>query len=288
MNHLNIPMQNIETGSYPPKMTADDFTRISSYIFKECGIKMPSVKKIMLESRLQKRLKALNYKTYKEYADFVLVKDKHHEEIIHMIDAVTTNKTDFFREADHFNYISEHLVHELNANKKRKIKIWCAGCSSGEEAYTISVTFEELGEKYPLDYSVLATDICRDVLHKAITAIYTHDRIEHLPLAIKKKYFLKSKDVNINMVRVIPKIRSKVTFQRLNFMDAHYEVQGPFDIIFCRNVLIYFDKDTQERVINKLCSKLSSGGYFFLGHSESITNMNVPLMQMKPTVFKKL
>lgn len=274
--------------SYPPKMTADDFNRISSFIFKECGIKMPAVKKIMLESRLQKRLKALKYNSFKEYADFVLVKDKHHEEIIHMIDAVTTNKTDFFREADHFNFISEHMFQEINLNKQRRYKIWCAGCSSGEEAYTISVTFEELAEKTAVDYSILATDICREVLQKAVTAIYSQDRIDHLPLHLKKKYFLKSKDASNNTVRVIPKLRSKVTFQRLNFMDDHYEVQGPFDIIFCRNVLIYFNKETQESVINKLCTKLNTGGYFFLGHSESITNMNVPLSQIKPTIFRKI
>ncbi|MDQ3392749.1 MAG: chemotaxis protein CheR [Bacteroidota bacterium] len=282
-------MQGTEIGYIcPPKMTNDDFARISSFIFKECGIKMPAVKKVMLESRLQKRLKALNYGSFKEYADFVLVKDKHHEEIILMIDAVTTNKTDFFREADHFNYISDQLYHEINQNRQKKYKIWCAGCSSGEEAYTIAVTFEEIGEKTVVDYNILATDICMEVLQKGKTAIYSHDRIEHLPLILKKKYFLKNKDVSNNSVRIIPKIRSKVTFQRLNFMDDFYDVQGPFDIIFCRNVLIYFSKETQENVINKLCTKLSTGGYFFLGHSESITNMNVPLAQVKPTIFRKI
>ena len=127
------------------------------------------------------------------------------------------------------------------------------------------------------------------ILRKAVNAIYTEERVSGIPLEVKKKYFLRSKDSEKQLVRIVPKVRSKVKFQRLNFMDSDYpSVPMDFDIVFCRNVLIYFDKPTQERVINRLCAHLKPGGYFFLGHSESIMDMKVPLKQIKPTIYQKV
>jgi chemotaxis protein methyltransferase CheR len=139
----------------------------------------------------------------------------------------------------------------------------------------------------PFDYSILATDISTRMLKSAVEGIYKEERIETLPLNLKKRYLLRSKDRNSPTIRIIPDLRRKVTFQRLNFMDSSYNVPDNFDIIFCRNVLIYFDRDTQERVINRLATKLKTGGYFFLGHSESITNFDVPLIQLRPTIFRR-
>jgi chemotaxis protein methyltransferase CheR len=139
-----------------------------------------------------------------------------------------------------------------------------------------------------MDFSIFATDISLRILQKAATSIYTEERIADIPYALKRKYFLKSKDQSNKTVRLVPEIRSKVNFQRLNFMDSIYSVEREFDIIFCRNVLIYFDRDTQQQVITKLASKLVFDGFFFLGHSESITNMSVPLRQIKPTIFRKV
>jgi chemotaxis protein methyltransferase CheR len=272
------------------RFSTADFNKLSTFIYSKYGIKLPPVKKTMLESRLQKRLTALGLSTFKDYCDFVFSPQGQQEELVHMINLVTTNKTDFFREPAHFTYLETQVLPEfIYNNSGRALKVWSAGCSSGEEVYTLAMVLSEFSEKYPLSsFSIYGTDISTHVLNKAITAIYSEERTGDIPLAFKRKYFLKSKDATKKTVRVAAQLRSRVQFERLNFMDDHFEVPGIFDIVFCRNVIIYFDKETQEKVINRLCSKLKSGGYFFLGHSESITNMQVPLVQLKPTIFQKL
>ena len=169
------------------------------------------------------------------------------------------------------------------------MKIWSAGCSSGEEPYTIAITLSEFMEKSPgLAYSILGTDISTQILQKAADAIYKEERVSVVPLALKKKYLLKSKDRTNPTVRINSELRKRVRYQRLNFMDSTYNISDTFDVVFCRNVLIYFNRETQENVIGKLCTKLKSGGYLFIGHSESIMNMQLPLKQIKPTIFQRL
>jgi chemotaxis protein methyltransferase CheR len=284
-------MESYIIAAFKIKMTDEDFARLSSFVYEELGIKMPYPKKIMLQSRLQKRLADLRIGSFKEYLDFVFSREGQGDEIIKMIDLITTNKTDFFRESAHFDYLTDVALPEMCSAKpaKKIIRIWSAGCSSGEEPYTIAIIMKEFLLKYPdFDFEIYATDISMRILQKAATAIYPEDRVSEIPLALKRKYFLKSKDQTNKTVRLIPEIRSKVSFHRLNFMDTHYSVEKEFDIVFCRNVLIYFDRETQQQVVTKLASKLRYDGYFFLGHSESITNLNVPLRQIKPTVFRKV
>jgi len=270
-------------------MTPKEFTTLSAYIYDNFGIKLPPTKKVMLEGRLQKRLKASNFNTFKAYIDF-LFSPEGKSEIVYMIDAVSTNKTDFFRESMHFDYLMDTvLADHIKQQRYEKLKIWSSAASSGEEPYTIAMCMEEFNKakNVNLSYSILGTDISVTILKKAIDAIYTPDRIENIPLSLKREYFLKSKNKQKPTVRVVSKLRNKVKYQRLNLMDTTYNVDNDFDIIFCRNVLIYFDKETQESVVNKLCSKLKKGGYFFLGHSESLIGKNVPLTQIKPTIFIK-
>lgn len=283
------PVINNEVFRY--KLSDEDFGRLSSFIYEELGIKMPYPKKIMLQGRLQKRITDLKLNSFKEYLDFVFSKEGLEDEIIKMIDLITTNKTDFFREATHFDFLTSTVLPELCAEKppRRTIKLWSAGCSSGEEPYTIAIVLKEfLENRSDIDFEIFATDISLRILQKAAMAIYPEDRISMIPYNIKRKYFLRSKDHKNKTVRLVPEIRSRVVFQRLNFMDSYYAVEREFDIIFCRNVLIYFDRQTQQDVINKLASKLRSDGYFFLGHSESIASMKVPLRQIKPTIFTKI
>lgn len=272
-------------------MTDEDFKRLSTFVYGELGIKMPYPKKVMLQCRLQKRVTDLKLSSFSEYLEFVFSKEGQNEEIIRMIDLVTTNKTDFYREPAHFTYLKETVLPEIcEARPGRKtIKIWSSACSSGEEPYTIAFVMNEFLKDYPeIDFEVFGTDISFRILQKAAMAIYTEDRITGITPEIKHRYFLKSKDPADKTVRIIPEIRSKVSFQRMNLMDDYYEVEREFDIIFCRNVLIYFDRPSQQNVINKLTSKLKYDGYFFLGHSESITNMRVPLRQIRPTIFRKV
>jgi chemotaxis protein methyltransferase CheR len=287
MDKPNVNLSEI----YKAVLTMEDFKRLSTFIYREYGIKMPEIKKTMLQSRLHKRLRELNMSSYKEYVEFVFSKEGQQSEIIHMIDVVSTNKTDFFREPVHFEFLHSTVLPELiGNNKNRFLKIWSAGCSSGEEPYTISMSLNEYMIQNPgfqFDYNILATDISTRMLKSAVEGIYKEDRIEMLPLTLKKRYLLRSKNRTNPTIRIIPDLRRKITYQRLNFMDNYYNVPDNFDIIFCRNVLIYFDRDTQEKVINKLCYKLKPDGYFFLGHSESITNFDVPLIQLRPTIFRK-
>jgi chemotaxis protein methyltransferase CheR len=264
-----------------------DFGRLSEFIFGNFGIKMPINKKTMLQARLQSRLRERNMAGFKEYIDFVFSGEEGKEEIVKMIDVVSTNKTDFFREPKHFGFLTQSILPQFES---RDLKIWSSASSSGEEPYTISMVIEEFNQDNPpINYSVCGTDISTRILEKATNAIYTEDRVSTIPLNLKRKYFLKSKNRENPTVRVIPELRKKNTFKRLNLMDPFYEhVPHDFDIIFCRNVLIYFDRKTQEMVINKQCRHLKPGGYFFLGHSESITGIEVPLKQVAPTIFKKI
>lgn len=272
---------------FDAKLSKKDFNRLSEFIYENFGIKMPPAKHIMLQSRLQKRLRALQIPDFSEYVSYVFSK-KGISEIIHMIDVVSTNKTDFYREAQHFDFLTNTILPELfDYNKQRFVKCWSAGCSSGEEVYTLAIVLNEFARLHSgLDYSILGTDISTIVLQKAISAVYAEEKVAMIPLDIKKRYMLKSKDREKPTVRINKNLRQKVSFARLNFMDNSYNIADNFDIIFCRNVLIYFDRKTQENVINKLCRHLKKGGYFFLGHSESVTGLNVPLTQVKPTVFR--
>jgi chemotaxis protein methyltransferase CheR len=265
-----------------------EFSKLSNFIYNEVGIKMPPAKKTLLESRLQKRLTALQISTFKDYLELVFSQKGMKSELINMIDVVTTNKTDFFREPMHFDFLNSTVFPEIAAEGKSKIMIWSAGCSSGEEPYTLTMVCNEFREKHDaFDFAVTASDISTIVLEKAVTGIYDEQRVQDIPMSLKRKYFLKSKDPLKKNYRVVPEMRQKVNFQRLNFMDNSYENFPVQDIIFCRNVLIYFDRKTQEQVIGRLCSRLKSGGYLFIGHSESLTDMQLPLTQVRPTIFRR-
>jgi chemotaxis protein methyltransferase CheR len=273
---------------YKTKLEDSDFKRLAGFIYTELGIKMPDVKKIMLQGRLQKRLSDLHKTSFKEYIDFVFSKEGR-DELINMVDIVTTNKTDFFRESIHFDFMTNKILPEyMHIANRPFLKVWSAGCSSGEEPYTLAMVLSEFKvQNKEFDFQITGSDISTRMLSKAVTAIYSEDRVNTVSLNLKKKYLLRSIDDEKRTVRIVPELRKKVNFTRVNFMDNVYPVNGLFDIIFCRNVLIYFDRKTQENVINKLCSKLKPGGYFLLGHSESISNYKVPLKQIQSTIFIK-
>ncbi|MES2760878.1 MAG: CheR family methyltransferase [Bacteroidota bacterium] len=265
-----------------------EFNKLSSFIYSNYGIKMPYAKKSMLQARLQSRLRETGKETFKEYCDHVF-SSSDDLELVHMIDVVSTNKTDFFREAAHFDFMQSVILPEYKEEQSGEtMNIWSSACSSGEEVYTIAMAIEEfLEDKKRFNYSIHGTDISSRVLQKAQNGVYQEERIANIPMALKKKYFLRSKLRENPKVKVVKELIQKTSYQRLNLMDPSYNVHKIFDVIFCRNVLIYFDRKTQEEVINKLCTHLKPNGYLFLGHSESITGINVPLKQLKPTIYRK-
>ncbi len=270
-------------------MTPKEFRAFSSLIESICGIRMPDSKKSMLESRLQKRLRSLELCSFRAYYDFLVTREGMRDELTGMIDAVTTNKTEFFREATHFAYLTEQVLPEMVGNAAGgTLKIWSAGCSSGEEPYSLAMVLCEYARNcQAFNFSILATDICTTVLEKARLGIYEEERIAPIPPDFRMKYLLRSRERNRGVVRMAPGLRSLITFRRLNFLDGNYGIEEPMQIIFCRNVLIYFDRPTQEKLLNSFCRHLRPGGYLFLGHSETINGMNVPMVQVNSTIYRK-
>ena len=230
-----MPVRNrVQTGVWDN----DDLSNLSIFIQETCGIKMPPSKRTMLESRLQRRLRALGMKSFEEYCKYLFSDEGKKSELPHCIDAVTTNKTDFFREPFHFEYLTETALPRLITSRspvlqRRQYTVWSAGCSTGEEPYTLAMVLHEFAETRPgFDYSILATDISARVLEKARLGVYEKDSVSTIPDAMKTKYLRRSKDHRKGLVRIVPWLREKVTFQRLNFMDNYFSMRDKVDVIF--------------------------------------------------------
>lgn len=274
-------------------MSQAEFNRFSEFIMGQCGIKMPPSKKIMLEARLQKRLRTLRIPTFRDYFNHVLGEGGR-DELVHMLDAVTTNKTDFFREPVHFHYLAQTILPEFmeererSKEKDRPFTVWSAGCSTGEEPYTLAMVLSDFADQHPgFRFSITATDISTKVLDRAREAVYDAERVAAVPIAMKQKYLLRSKDRAKGVIRIGPALRSIVQFKRLNLMDEAFSFAEPLDVIFCRNVIIYFDRKTQEQLITRFCKVLKTNGHLFLGHSESIHGFTLPLRRLTSTVYRK-
>jgi len=259
-------------------------------IYTESGISLNSEKRTMLEIRLKRRLRSLDYSSYAEYCNYLFAPATRDRELVHLIDAVTTNKTDFFREPDHFEYLTAKALPSLNAQngQGRKSLVWSAGCSTGEEPYTLAMVLSEYAQSRPgFRFGVLATDISTEVLEKARAGIFKSDVVRPVPQNLRKKYLMRSRDPSSDLFRVVPELRTTIEFRRLNFMDADLGLSESPEIIFCRNVIIYFDRATQIRILGKLVRLLAPGGYFFAGHSESLQNMDLPLISVGTAVYRK-
>ncbi|MCX7025663.1 MAG: chemotaxis protein CheR [Spirochaetes bacterium] len=276
----------------PTILSEAEFRRLAAYIETELGIRMPSVKKIMLESRLQKRLKLLGFKNYSDYMEFIFSGSEGREELVNMIDAVTTNKTDFFREPDHFDFLAGTILPELTESgvtQRRTVQIWSAGCSTGEEPYTIAMIVADYCDRaVSVPYRIIASDLSTKVLDSGRAAIYGEEKVTMVSDSFKKRFMLKGKDRLAGFVKMKPELRNRIDFVRINFMDATYPVPRDIDVVFCRNVIIYFDRKIQEAMLGKICGYLRSGGYLVLGHSETLTGMQLPLANVVPTIYRRL
>lgn len=276
--------------AYPnDRLGRRDFDRLARYIFDYSGIKMPPTKMTMLEGRLRRRVKACGLATFEDYCAFLFDQGGLEHEALYLIDAVTTNKTDFYREPNHFRHMLDHaLPHYANAGVNR-LRIWSSACSTGAEPYTIAMVMEEFGKTGKrMDYTILATDLSNEVLETARKGIYPREQLAPVPVDQRARFVMQHRDKTCAEVRIHPKLRSRVSFARLNLMDARYPVGDRMHVIFCRNVLIYFDKPTQEKVLSRLCECLLPGGFLYIGHSESVAGMNLPITQAANTVFRKL
>lgn len=272
-------------------ISAKDYARLCDLIYAEAGIHLNLEKKTMLEARVKRRLKILNIATYSLYCDYLFGHKGLKNEISHLIDVVTTNKTDFFRESKHFEYLTAKAIPDLMSRDRsgRPLLVWSAGCSTGEEPYTLAIVLCEYALTHPgFRFRVLGTDISTIVLESADRGVYTAAVVAPVPAKLKLRYFMRSRDRSSDKVRVSPELRRMVEFRHLNFMDADYGISEKVDAIFCRNVIIYFDRPTQKRIVNRLANHLIPEGYMFVGHSETLHDMNLPLKQVAPALYKRV
>ncbi len=257
-------------------ITDREFECLRGLVYELTGIKLADQKRQMLRARLSRRLRALNLQTFQEYYEALRFCGPASPEITEFINAVTTNKTDFYREPHHFEFVVNEVLPEIEKREKpgsRSIKIWHAGCSTGEEPYTMAIELHEaLKNREPWHVRQLATDIDSCVLAHASRGRYEKEKLSHVPTRLIHKYFLKGKNENENFVQVKPVLADWISFRRLNLLDDPWPLRkkGSFDIIFCRNVMIYFDKPTQQRLVERFREHLTPGGYLLIGHSESL------------------
>lgn len=287
------PRQIEDAGQVPLFMDAElspgQFLRLSDFIEKRFGIRLPQNKKVMLEHRLRKRLRALEMDGFGPYVERVLGGDR--EELIHMVDEVTTNTTEFFREPQHFEYLANVVVPTIVAERRPRnpgdLRVWSAACSTGEEPYTLAMVLSEVAERIPgLRWRIRASDICTEVLDHAVHATYSAARVEAVPMRLRQKYLLRKADGS-PVVRIGPALREHVRFEQFNLLEHNFDAMAPAEVIFCRNVFIYFDRAVQEAILQRFHRALVPGGYLFLGHSETIHGRDVRLVPVTPTVYRK-
>jgi chemotaxis protein methyltransferase CheR len=266
------------------------FARFAGLITETLGIKMPAGKTTLLENRLRGRMRQLGMDSLEAYEHHLFHSPRANDELVHFCDVVTTNKTDFFREPQHFDYLRDTALPMLLSDRPgSEARLWCAGCSSGQEAYTLAMVASEFGQARPgFRFSILATDVSTRMLAQAKRAVYSEAVVDPVPMELRKKYLMRSKDRRQGLIRIRPELRRSVTFERLNFMDQDYRRRESYDAIFFRNVMIYFDKPTQEAVVNRLAQSLVPGGFLFIGLSESLIGARVPMATVGPAILRKL
>lgn len=271
-----------------PNLSDRLFEEFAAVIYEVSGIRLLKTKKTMLISRLVGRLRALSLDSFETYYTRVT---SDQGELVHMIDAVSTNKTEFFREDSHFSFLTGYIVPMLHREKittDNKLHIWSAGCSSGEEPYTMGMVLAEYTREHRwFDFEIFATDISTKILAMAKEGIYKDEKIAHIPKNLVERYLLRGRGEQQGQHRVVPELQEKITFAQLNFTLARFPFDTLFDVIFCRNVMIYFDRKTQGELFAKFHDHLKPGGYFFLGHSEMMANVNHGFEKIEPTVYRK-
>lgn len=270
-------------------MSQKDFKRYQTFIAEQFGIDIPDTKLILLSNRIKKRLKVLGLKDYAAYFYHIQRKDKNDEELEQMINAVTTNTTSFFRHSSQYDYIKLQLIPQFKDEKHEKVKIWSAGCSTGQEAYSIAMTFEDyLLKNSNVDYTILCSDLSSKVLGKAKFGVYSDKLLSDLSFAQRKRFFTKKvKTLPADHMKVRPEIRKKMKFKIINLMDENYGALGKFDIVFCRNVLMYFSHEDHYDVIRKLYEYVKPGGYMFFAREKILDELNLDLTQIRGAIYQK-
>lgn len=272
-------------------ITEREFRLFQELIYREAGIHLAPVKRALLVGRLSRRLRELGIDRFAAYHDHV-IKDTTGGELVILLDSITTNETHFFREPRQFDYLEQQIFpawEEAAAagRRQRYLRIWSAACSTGEEPYSIAMSvLSRFPPESGWQVEILATDISTRVLDKAVAGLWPVNRAESIPAPYLKRFMLRGTGTRQGLMKAGPAVRGPLRFERLNLNDERYPVRGPFDAIFCRNVLIYFDQASRTRVIHRLLDLLAADGHFFLGHAESLTGMTDRVRAVAPAVYR--
>ena len=281
---MDSELNNTTTDYYSLKLSSKQFDKISQLVYQISGIDLHEGKEELVKARLLKRLRHLKISNFDRYLKY-LAKDKNGIEVQAMVDMLTTNKTHFFRESEHLDFLKDEIIPGLSTGP---VRIWSAGCSSGEEPYTIAIILREnVPEIDKRDVRILATDISDRMMDRARQGLYDEDTLKFMPAQFKHKYFKRAESGGIRKYHVNPRLQSMVSFAKLNLMEE-WPMSGLFDVIFCRNVMIYFDKPTQEKLVKRFWSMLQDDGYLLVGHSESLTFLTHDYRYLKPAVYQKV
>jgi len=275
---------------YSQKLEEPEFVKIQDFMLNNLGVKLSPIKIVMVNSRLIKRLKASGIYNFPDYIKYALSPEgKRNGELQCMIDELTTHKTEFFREAEHFDFLKNTVLPEMHQNRNTYFKMWSAGCSTGEEPYTLAMVlhqFQQLNNGF--DFNISASDVSSAVLNKAITAVYKEQTVKEMDQSLVKKYFIQGKNEQQNIFTVNKVLRDKINFSLINLVDHYKFIHNSLDVIFCRNTLIYFEDQAKREVVKKFIAKLKPGGYLFVGLSETVSQYSKDIKQVSPSVYKKI
>jgi chemotaxis protein methyltransferase CheR len=268
-----------------------EFRAFRELIFQEAGISLSDAKRALVCSRLSKRLRHFGFKTFSQYYEYLMSSDPDGEERLQMINCITTNKTDFFREAHHFDFLRQFFFPQVRERGlwglPKRLRIWSAGCSSGEEPYSIGITAREFFASLPgWDVKILASDIDTEMLRTAEQGIYHAERLASVPAELMRRHFLRGRGEWKGYYRVRSELRELVTFRRINFAEESWPIHTRFDLIFCRNVIIYFNRETQRRLFERLAKYLHPYGCLMVGHSESLQWLSDMFVPMSGTIYR--
>lgn len=272
-------------------MSDRDYETIAAMVERLLGIKMSRAKKPMIASRLLRRLRTLRMSSYASYCAHLRTPRGMDSERTHLLDLITTHKTDFFREPQHFEILRNDILSSWTAGRggEGALRVWSAGCSNGQEVYTLAMVLATalgLARAGSREFSILGTDVSSSCVEKAALAIYTDTEIEGIPGDARNRFLLRSRNSTERKYRIVPELRARAEFRTLNFMDSPWRVEM-MDVVFCRNVLIYFSPDVQHTILSRLCQHLRPGGYLFISHSEALPGGALPLTSLGRSVFKK-
>jgi chemotaxis protein methyltransferase CheR len=270
-------------------LTREEYELFRALVYEHSGINLGDQKLQLVRARLGKRMRSGNFSSYRAYYEYVKG-DASGRELTHLIDAISTNTTHLFRENQHFEFLARTVKGWLDGDRRRSapLRIWSAACSSGEEPYSIAMVMDDLRQRHSdLQYKILATDISSRMLERAQRGVFAVEALANVPPEFKRRYFARvGSDGDVRM-QIVPQLRKSIRFAPFNLMSAQFPFRNGLDVIFCRNVMIYFDRSTQQTLVGKLCNVLNPGGYLLIGHSESLNSISHTLSYVMPTVYRR-